>query len=528
MSIRSLPLSLLLVLVLIATARGQSRPAGSPITVSPETTLYTEPLRPDGTVDYLSAVNAVAAEGVTPERNLAVELLAVLGPTLWPAGLEPLALERLGVEQLPERPRFVPPDAVADADALKAQCKKALQAAWRVEHLPVLAEWLDRNAPALDTLVQAVHTHDQYYLPILAPPERQERGGLSAVEMPQLSRCRWISQALAARALLRFEQGDFENTRKDLRACYRFARLTSRDGTLIGRLVAMSGEDYANDALQALAVHERLTAPQARALMEDIAALPAPRDVRWHITHDGDAAPRSFVCRAAMGHNPVTAMIEANLLKPEGSIRELQQATEHLASAEPGTFDWDGILRHINQWQQAQMRARAVESPRRRQEADDQFVKDRARAIVRVGVAYQALRQQFPTDEQLEEQARKDPSTRELVTELMALGLFEQLTVSTRIAVDLQDAQAMETQLAQLALALAVCRAERGEYPAQLDAVAGELPGPIPPDRFAEAPLQYRREGDGYVLYSIGLNFQDDGGQQTDNARDGDIVVRVP
>ena len=56
------------------------------------------------------------------------------------------------------------------------------------------------------------------------------------------------------------------------------------------------------------------------------------------------------------------------------------------------------------------------------------------------------------------------------------------------------------------------------EYPDSLAA----LGIPILHDPFANAPITYRREGDGYVLYSLGINQKDDAGQGDDYALHAD------
>ncbi|MFP6600890.1 MAG: hypothetical protein VB862_00040, partial [Pirellulaceae bacterium] len=43
-----------------------------PFTVSKETTRITSPLRKDGYVDYLAAINVLSSRGVTPENNVFV------------------------------------------------------------------------------------------------------------------------------------------------------------------------------------------------------------------------------------------------------------------------------------------------------------------------------------------------------------------------------------------------------------------------------------------------------------------------
>ncbi len=80
----------------------------------------------------------------------------------------------------------------------------------------------------------------------------------------------------------------------------------------------------------------------------------------------------------------------------------------------------------------------------------------------------------------------------------------------------------MLRRLAEVTLALAAYRAEKGSLPDGLDALApGYLPE-IPDDLFVDKPLHYRREGEGYLLYSVGADMKDDGGDA-----EKDIAVRV-
>ena len=46
-----------------------------------DTTVITQPLRKDGYVNYLAALNNRAAEGVTPENNAAVPFWQAMGPS---------------------------------------------------------------------------------------------------------------------------------------------------------------------------------------------------------------------------------------------------------------------------------------------------------------------------------------------------------------------------------------------------------------------------------------------------------------
>jgi hypothetical protein len=63
--------------------------------------------------------------------------------------------------------------------------------------------------------------------------------------------------------------------------------------------------------------------------------------------------------------------------------------------------------------------------------------------------------------------------------------------------------------------ALAVIRYQRkhGRYPDQLDDVVGEFLAKMPQDVMNNQPLNYRQDEQGFIIYSVGVNGTDDGGQ---------------
>lgn len=78
----------------------------------------------------------------------------------------------------------------------------------------------------------------------------------------------------------------------------------------------------------------------------------------------------------------------------------------------------------------------------------------------------------------------------------------------------------------RLAAALKLYRQENGTYPASLDALQTILPA-LPVDPFSGAPYVYRREGDGFVVYSVGADGADGGGVPGELG-ETDVVFRVP
>ena len=72
-------------------------------------------------------------------------------------------------------------------------------------------------------------------------------------------------------------------------------------------------------------------------------------------------------------------------------------------------------------------------------------------------------------------------------------------------------------------IALELYRREHGDWPGVLeDLVPGHLPG-VPVDRLTGEPVKYRVGEDGPLVYSVGVDGDDDGGQPPVE-RDGDIA----
>ena len=83
----------------------------------------------------------------------------------------------------------------------------------------------------------------------------------------------------------------------------------------------------------------------------------------------------------------------------------------------------------------------------------------------------------------------------------------------------------------RLGLALKRYQAAHGQYPATLADLQKALDWKIPPDPFSGKPYVYRREGAGFLVYSVGPDMQDDGGrsQWDDKGKwheHGDLVWR--
>jgi hypothetical protein len=66
-------------------------------------------------------------------------------------------------------------------------------------------------------------------------------------------------------------------------------------------------------------------------------------------------------------------------------------------------------------------------------------------------------------------------------------------------------------------LACRLYKNRTGQYPENLEALVPGILKDVPVDPFTGKPLIYRREGEGFIVYSLGSNERDDGGRSTYN-----------
>jgi len=86
-------------------------------------------------------------------------------------------------------------------------------------------------------------------------------------------------------------------------------------------------------------------------------------------------------------------------------------------------------------------------------------------------------------------------------------------------ATEARDKGIASLGLMQAALALRAYQSEHGGYPASLADLRAAGGWAIPDDPFSGKPFIYRRQGAGYLIYSVGPDLQDNGGVDYETAR---------
>ena len=489
------------------------------ITVSPETTYLTGPLRPDGTVNYLAALNQQLSDGVTPENNAGVLLVQAIGPAIFDVDASSRWLETLGIDDLPaegdyfisfrrflenreDSPSATDPDQAADEyEDPRDRVSRAIEAPWRTEDFPDISAWLEAIDGPLALAVEA-SSRPRYYIPLLSADDHDS---MLDVVIPTLTRIAGLSKALTARAMRKLSDGDVAGSRRDLMACHRLARLLGQGMSIVSRLVMIAIDADACQGVIAAATSGKLPSADARAILADLQKLPA-------LPHTAEAMDR---CERLFSLDCITQLSRGRSYEAEA------EATGPLAAL-AGQMDWDLMLREFNQYFnrmaaiQRMPHAERTEANRLLEKECDAFFEDGLTSGIKT-ILFRLGGRPF----------RKN-MTRQVSRILLSL-----LMPTLNRASELYDIARMKFELTKLALALAAMKEETGAYPADLNALTPEYVPEIPQDLFSLKPLIYRRTEKGYVLYSVGCNMIDDGGREGKEAgededpRPDDVVVEA-
>jgi len=522
------------------------------ITVSRETTYLTEPLRSDGSVDYYAVLNRIGSEGVTPENNASVRFWEAIGPKAIPEPIRAEFFKLLGIPPLPDAGDYlvtsgelshrlwvdweksrttghVPPEDQPESeesvtgdeiDAQRNPADEILWAGttrpWSRKEFPLLAEWLDRNEKPLALALEGTR-RPRRYEPLCRMYKVNERNELL---IDPVSPGRYqgfeFESVLQIRAMQRLGVNRSEEAWNDLLSCHRLARLVCRgafmDDVLAG--IAIDREACAGDF--AVLQHATLGAEQIAKMRADLDGLPPMPKLADTIETERLAYLDIVAYRAKKGL-PVFGKLRGDSCSDAGRSPSESQWQWIGCVADP-MVDWNIVLRDGNAWYDRL--AGALHKPTRtaRNEALKIVEEDLLSRVKSIPSWSNAL---------------KSMISRKAASESVSQILLCLQAPCFSSSIHVEDPCAMTFELDKLAFALAAYRAEQGSYPEKLDSLMPKYVAKLPVDIFNnDADLHYRREGNGYVLYSVGINERDDGDKTCEENTEGegwdDIAVRMP
>jgi len=482
-------------------------PANLPFTLSAETTRITAPLKPDGSPDYIAAINEKLGKGVTPENNGFAFLLAAMGTRVEDGNIaarqhDPL-LKLLGIsDNAPDQPIFqsdtdfwkaqhLPDNLIQSLDNHLNDLRRTL---WHAADEAVIAAYLQSQKPFLDALDQAA-ARPRWWLPAVSTD-----GNMVSILLPSLGRIRNMGVAVAVRANGRFADGDFDGFLADVLALKRLSRHLESSFTLIEALVGYANEATADSAIAAAADSGKLTEPQCQAILKMLEGLPP----RTPMTVELDTFERwtllDVTVLTAMGKNDQVLSI----------LGDQDDAATQFASVDRSRVDWDIALRQTNAAYDEQVAL--IMSP------DIATLKIKAQAFTdKQTHIHDAMRS---TNLKPRENESRDAYSRRVAD---AIG--SALIPSVDRAHILEWRTQMSEGMARMLVAAAAVKAGTGKWPAHADELPSARFPDLPRDIYSAQgrgtePLKMTMTEYGPRAYSVGENMRDDGGVRGDGGRD--------
>ncbi len=475
------------------------------IEIGVETTRITAPLTAEGYPDYAGALNDKMGAGVTKENNAAVLLLrlcedeksllarvkGIIKALDIEAGFVPVRWEEYN--KYLERTTTAPAegtDTTAQEEAADALVERLRTMPWRGADYPQVTAWLEANRGALELLRQA-SVRERFYVPVV------DEAGQTRDHEPEKMKDRMFEtrvmdaepiKMLLMQALRCLGEGDGAGYERDVVAALACARVKSQPtACFMNMLVGLNEEIFGYQVLQAGLGSGRLDAAQRQRMSALLERMGEPANLAG--LYDG--AERWGSLDTVVG------------MSRPSRIRLFEQGVGYVASA-PGfsvldhflPLDFNGGLRYLN-WHYD-------------------------RIVVMMQMPDYAARQAAM---RAWERELATPRRGDMFDGWVGSGWhFAKLLLPSVYMVDAKRTTVLAQRVVTLGmLALAREWADKGAYPEALPA------GLVDP--FTGQALVYRREGAGYVLYSVGPDGKDDGGkapaERASRDQDYDLVVRV-
>ncbi len=484
-------------------------------------TRITHPLRPDGYPDYIAAIDQHVRIGVTPEDNAAVLLAEALGPGFLAENVRKRTFEQLEMVELPASGNYFvsqvemikrwrmehPNESQKSDDDLFQQFDDAQSRPWADAEFPLVAQWLAVNEKTLELICRAAE-RSKFYFPGV---DEKNENLLLFLTLPMTQQAHGVAELLTAHAMKRLQENDIDGAWHDLMCCHRLGRLVAQGSVLIDLLVGFAIDGMAVKADVVLAHAGRLSAPQAlkmEAELRELPAMPAAAnvldtaercmflDVVAHIARDGHwSAFQKILDKTKFAGNS------------KGTAKQPEQSLENV--------DWNIVMQVGNEKYDRLVAIARMADPRQRRKAMQEFdseMKNLAREVKLSGVT-------------IANSPSKEDAGHAFAKVCIA-SFFPGLSAITGA----EDRSNVQEAMDQTAFALAVYRADKGQYPDSLDALVPACIASIPDDPFAPTPtpIRYRREGDAYKMWSVHRNGIDDDGRSFDDTPPGDDWVIGP
>jgi hypothetical protein len=483
-------------------------------TISKETTWFTGPLDTAGYVDYQVAINELASQGVTPQKNAIVLLVQAIGPHPESANSLPEEFyQRLGIPRPPEDGKYFvklhdyikPPQEkeVILNETVDLWLDDTRYGPWDAKQYPKVAEWLKHNEAALKLVSEAVQ-RPRFYEPLvyaegLQPHQRH----LAALLLPCVQKIRAMGMALIARSMQSAGSRNYTAAWQDLHVSLKLARLMMQGPTLIEMLNGIAIETQALEAMAVLL--EAAPQPVLELALRELARLPPVPALADKIgTTERIFMLGMFQQCHRYGMN-FLHVLDGNPYQPHSN-----RAINRLRHV-----DWDPSLKRMNAWFEKLLTVVNARSGSELQKRSTEIHLDLSRKRRQLEEQNQGAAPLFRTSSQ------EVAHLADVVITVMTPAIF-------KVRHSIERSQ-QRHRLTLIALRLALFQRAKGAYPKTLDELSPALDASLLNDFYSGQSVLYRPTEKGYLLHSVGPNNLDDHPEGIAiGPKHDDIVIELP
>ena len=369
-------------------------------------------------------------------------------------------------------------------DKLAEQLLIAGRRPWSRDQFPEIASWLVANEKPLAIVTEGAK-RQEFFSPLVSSGEPP----FMSASLPGVQGHRSYVNALNARAMLRLKGGDAKGAWRDILTCHRIARLGSHGPTLVQYMVGIALDGITGEADLAFIEYAHLNAKQSMSRLRDIQSLPAFPDLAERFNTSSRFLFLDATIATARGKRKWLMEIW-----PPNDVVDFLGPLEMTVGV-----DWNAALRVGNQ--QCDNIVSALGKPNWR-ESD--------KATREIVERWLETAKKGKLDPQTLKAAKNGQQVAgEAVGRLLFLSIFPAVGAANQHRYRTMQSSAN----LRIAFALACYRAKHNRYPVRLEELSPAFLKRIPKDVFTGEELRYRRQADGYLLYSVGINGKDDGGR---------------
>ena len=342
---------LIFLLVLFLLFKGDS------LEISPETTYITEPLTADGKrVDYFRAIELETyPPSMKTDENGYRLIVRALGPSIDPSTPNAKQLSRQVYEKLGLDPMVQPTMTYQDPydflekynDAHKQDqeaeisteektedlCSK-IDKPWTLETLPMMADWLDQNEPALDLIYEAVR-RPEFCVPLVRSNDQETL--LSNLDQDSFKRFRALARGLGVRAYYKIGAGDHCEAISDIITCRSLGRRVGKQGK--NEFYGLAIENIASSIGIADALNHPPNKSQLKLLLRMIISSHLPERV---------SSEQAIRYRRFESLDQLQFWANYGLLQDSASSEEQELGEKLVSKAFSFSIDWNRATKRIN------------------------------------------------------------------------------------------------------------------------------------------------------------------------------------